>query len=525
MRLDDTDHPLLYEINTRVWVNELAQEVRRRRFTLADVPDRALGDIARLNFDLVWLMGVWQCGEVGQRIARLHPSLEAEYRRTLPDLKPEDVIGSPYAVQGYQVSRRLGGPTALAKLRRRLAKKGIGLILDFVPNHTARDHPWVFSHPEFYVHGDEEALRREPENYFSTATAKGTRILAHGRDPYFPGWSDTAQVNYRHPGLRAAMIDTLLSLAAQCDGVRCDMAMLDLTEIFARTWGERARPADGAVPVEGEFWAEAIDALRRRYPGFLFLGEAYWGLEGELQALGFDYTYDKGLYDQFVHAGADQVRDHLCNNIEFQLRSVRFLENHDEPRAAQVFSPEKHRAAALVCYTLPGMRFFHEGQLDGRKTRVPVQLGRRPREPQDKQIRRFYGKLLEELGHPTLRRGRWRALEPRPAWEGSQTWQPFVIYRWEHDRYGVRLVVANLSDQQAQCYVTLDLNHLRRRQVLLRDLLSDARYQREGDTLCEQGLYLDLAPYQTHLFALESLEARTEARSRPSAQQGRASRH
>lgn len=524
MRLEETDHPLLYEINTRVWVKEQAQQKRRKSSSLADVPDPALDEIGRLNFDLVWLMGVWQCGEVGETIARLHPNLEAEYRKTLPDLTPADVIGSPYAIQDYRVSRRLGGPAALAKLRRRLAQKEMGLMLDFVPNHTARDHPWVFSHPEFYVHGDEEALRREPQNFFSTATSKGARILAHGRDPYFPGWSDTAQVNYQHPGLRAAMIETLLGIADQCDGVRCDMAMLDLKEIFARTWGKRAAPADGAAVAEGEFWAEAIDAVRRRHPGFLFMAEAYWGLEGELQALGFDYTYDKGLYDQLVHGGAGGVREQLRNNLDIQLRSVRFLENHDEPRAAQVFFPEKHRAAALVCYTLPGMRFFHEGQLDGRKVRVPVQLGRRPREAQDRQVRNFYERLLHELGSPILRLGRWRALEPRPAWEGSQSWQQFVIHRWEGDRRGSRLAVANLGAEPGQCYVTLDLTHLRRRQVLLRDLLSPARYERDGDELREQGLYLDMAPYQAHLFAIEPPEAPQAIKTPSPRKRGRGSR-
>ena len=524
MRLEETDHPLLYEINTRVWVKELAQQSRRRTSTLADVPDSALDEIARLNFDLVWLMGVWQCGEVGEAIARLHPNLEAEYRQTLPDLTPQDVIGSPYAVQDYRVSRRLGGPAALGKLRRRLAQRGIGLILDFVPNHTARDHPWVFSHPEFYVHGDEEALRREPQNFFSTATSKGTRILAHGRDPYFPGWSDTAQVNYQHPGLRAAMIETLLEIAGQCDGVRCDMAMLDLNEIFARTWGQRATPADGAAVAEGEFWPAAIDAVRRRYPGLIFMAEAYWGLEGELQALGFDYTYDKGLYDQLVHGDAGAVRDHLRNNLDFQVRSVRFLENHDEPRAAQLFSLEKHRAAALVCSTLPGMRFLHEGQVDGRKVRVPVQLGRRPREPQDKQIRSFYERLLDQLGSPILRRGRWKALEPRPGWEGNESWQQFVIHRWEGDRRGSCLAVANLGGQQAQCYVTLDLSNLRRRKVLLRDLLSEARYERDADSLSEPGLYLDMAPYQVHLFAIGPQEPAQPQKPQPSRRQGRGSR-
>lgn len=502
MRIEQTDHPLLYEINTRLWVRELAGRRKGDGATLADVPESALEEIAGLHFDLVWLMGVWQTGEAGLRLARQLPQLEAEYRQTLADLKPEDIIGSPYAVGDYKASPLLGGREGLAGFRRRLAQRGLGLILDFVPNHTARDHPWVRAHPEFYVPGTQELLEREPQNFFATQTGRGARILAHGRDPYFPGWSDTAQLNYQHPGVRAAMQKTLLEIADQCDGVRCDMAMLVLNHVFARTWGEMARPAEGPA-AEGEFWADAIDAVRRRHPGFLFIAEAYWGLEEELQALGFDYTYDKVLYDRLVHEGAATVRERLQAGAEFQIRSVRFLENHDEPRAAQVFAPDRHQAAALVCYTAPGMRFFHEGQLDGRKVKVPVQLGRRPREPEDRRLRGFYEKLLAALGDPVLRRGRWRALEAKPAWEGSSTWEQFLIQRWEGGRLGSRLAVANLGPQQGQCYVELDLAQLCARRVILRDLLSSALYQRDGDSLKAPGLYLDMAPYQVHLFALE----------------------
>ena len=492
-------HPLLYEINTRVWAREVAPERAGRAATLAQVPDRGLDELADLGFELVWLMGVWQGGEAGQLLARQHAELQAEYRRVLPDLSPDDVLGSPYAVQDYRVSRSLGGPAALAGLRRQLAKRGLGLILDFVPNHTARDHDWVFSHPEYYVAGSPELLAREPHNYFAVATPQGRKILAHGRDPYFPGWTDTAQLNYRHSDLRDALVKTLLGIAAQCDGVRCDMAMLVLNDVFQRTWGEVA-PAQGGPAAAGEFWAEAIDAVRRRYPDFLFVAEAYWGLEGELQALGFDYTYDKGLYDHLIHAGAGAVREHLRGDAEVLGRGAHFLENHDEPRAAHLFAPDKHRAAAVIAYATPGMRFFHDGQLEGRKVKLSVQLGRRPAEKPDRELRKFYEKLLGALQDAVVRRGRWRLLEARPAWEGSSTAEQFVIQRWEGGRQGSRLAVVNFGDQQGQCYVPLDLPGLRGRRVLLRDLFSEARYERDGDSLRSPGLYLDLAPYQFHWF-------------------------
>ncbi len=504
LRIHETENPLLYEINTRVWLGELppaGRKAARGGSTLGQVPAAAVNEIAGLGFDLVWMMGVWQTGPVGERLAREFLERHPERTRGLADFKPEDVVSSPYAVQDYKVADALGGPKALASLRSALAKKGIGLILDFVPNHTARDHAWVRAHPEYYVQGSEEHQESNPADYFVAETVRGKRLLAHGRDPHFPPWGDTAQLNYRHPGARAALIKTLLEIAEQCDGVRCDMAMLVLEEIFSRTWGDRAQPADGPA-AQGEFWAEAMDAVRARHPSFLFLAEAYWGLEGRLQELGFDFTYDKTLYDRLRHQGAGPVHGHLCADPDFQARSARFLENHDEPRAADAFPLDNHRAAALVTCTLPGMRFFHEGQLEGRRFHLPVQLRRRPKEEPQPEVRDFYRALLRELTQPALREGRWKLLHPRPAWEANPTWQRVLAHRWEH-RGGSRIVAVNYGDAQAQCYVPLHLDGIAGRSMRLHDLFNGDVFDRAGDELLNPGLYLDLAPFQIHLFALE----------------------
>ena len=220
------------------------------------------------------------------------------YAEALPGFTEDDVCGSPFAIGAYTVHKDFGGDAALARLRERFRGRGLRLLLDFAPNHTALDHSWVQSHPEYYVHGSDEDLSREPHNYKRMQTGRGPAVLAHGRDPYFPGWPDTLQLNYRHSGLRQAMIAELRGIADRCDGVRCDMAMLLLPEVIARTWGGRSRPADGADPVDAPFWPEAIAAVRARRPDFLFLAEVYWDLEWELQQQGFDYTYDKRLYDR-----------------------------------------------------------------------------------------------------------------------------------------------------------------------------------------------------------------------------------
>ena len=161
----------------------------------------------------------------------LCPDIVASYARAL---------GSMFALVG--VRRRAEEQRyALARLRQRLARRGLRLLLDFVPNHIAPDHPWVEQHPEFLISSTESDLAREPKNYTRLRTGRGQSIFAYGRDPYFPGWPDTLQLNYRHPALRQAMLEELSRVAERCDGVRCDLAMLIQPDSFRRTWGERAR--------------------------------------------------------------------------------------------------------------------------------------------------------------------------------------------------------------------------------------------------------------------------------------------
>src|SRR5262249_54920202 len=150
----------------------------------------------------------------------------------------------------------------------------------------------------------------------------------------------------RHGGLRQAMGMELLAAAEQCDGLRCDMAMLVLPDVFQRTWGDLSKPADGTPPVDLAFWPEAIARVRMVRPDFLFMAEVYWDLEWVLQQQGFDYTYDKRLYDRLHARDAESVRKHLWADMDFQRKSVRFLEKHDEPRAAGAFPPHIHKTAA-----------------------------------------------------------------------------------------------------------------------------------------------------------------------------------
>jgi hypothetical protein len=486
-------HPVIYEINTWVWLNELSRRYNRP-LTLSTVPPEEWDFLSSTGVDAIWFMGVWERSPIGIQVALNNGGLMSEFRQVLPDLRPQDIVGSPYCVRRYVVDDHLGGSAELAIARKELAQRGIRLILDFVPNHVAPDHPWVFEHPEYFIRGDAGDLQRDPSSFFEA----GGKVFACGKDPYFPAWPDVVQLNAFHQGLRKAIIETVGNIADQCDGVRCDMAMLMLNDVFARTWGHRA----GARPTE-DYWTTLIPAVRARRPEFLFLAEAYWDLEWELQRQGFDFCYDKRLYDRLEHENAESVRLHLCADVAYQKKLVRFIENHDEPRAASIFSPEKERAAAIATSTLQGAKLFHEGQFEGRKVKVPVFLGRRPEEPVSPDLRTFYDKLLKAIHTPAFREGEWRLCD-RSGWPDNQSCRNILTWCWVKDdeRY---LIIINFRQEAAQAFVHLPWDELRGRPWRLNDVLSGEIYDRSGDEMRDSGLYVDLGPWRCHCFRLDPL--------------------
>lgn len=485
--------PLVYEVNTWVWLAELAGG-HGAPLSLAEVPARAWDELAATGADAVWLMGVWERSPAGLAIALADEPLMTDLRRALPGMGPADVVGSPYCVRRYEADERLGGRAGLAAARAALAARGLGLLLDFVPNHVAPDHPWATEHPAFFIQGDAADLERAPTEFLRV----GRAVLARGRDPYFAPWGDVVQLNAFDHGLRAAASATLLDLAAQCDGVRCDMAMLVMNDIFAQTWGERAGP-----PPATEYWAEVMAPVRAAHPSFVWVAEAYWDREWALQQLGFDYCYDKRLYDRLAHEGAASVRGHLHADPDYQRRLVRFIENHDEPRAATVFG-ERQRAAAVAVLTQAGMRLIHEGQLEGRRVRVPVFLGRRPAEPPDAEIAAFYRQLLAALRLPPLREGEWRRCDVS-GWEDNRSAEQLIAWGWAAPTTWAAIVV-NYSGAPAQGRIALPWPELAGRRWQLADALNDLLLTHPGDSLQAEGLFVDVPAWGAHILVATPTE-------------------
>jgi hypothetical protein len=490
-------YPSLYQINTRVWLTEISRKLGRPA-TLDDLPDDELDRFAATGFDWIWLLSVWQTGPAAQNVSRTNPEWRREFEETLPDLSDDDIPGSGFAVTSYTVHPALGGDAALARLRERLRARGLRLMLDFVPNHMGLGHPWVEDHPEYFVGGSELDLAHAPQNYIWVKRRKGDVLLAHGRDPYFPGWPDTLQLNYGNAATQEALIAVLEKISGQCDGLRCDMAMLVLPEVFERTWGIRAEP----------FWPKATERVRRKVPGFLFMAEVYWDMEWTLQQQGFDYAYDKRLYDRLRDRQARPVREHLHAGLDYQDKLARFLENHDEPRAAATFPTAIHETAAVITYLSPGLRFFHQGQFEGRKKRISPHLGRAPEEAVDAPIRAFYDRLLTILRQPVMREGQWRLLECAPAWDGNWTNDSFVAFAWEKAGADRHVVAVNYASHQSQCRLRLPFGDLAGHSWRLEDQLSSASYEREGSDMNSHGLFVDLGPWQACVFRLTGIDHR-----------------
>ena len=484
------DQPVILEINTWVWLNERAR-TSGRATQLGNLTDEDWDSVLLPGMDAVWLMGVWARSPAGSVIARTETGVRRELEDALPDLTDEDVVGSPYSVRAYTVDPRLGGNEGLAAARAQLAARGIRLLVDFVPNHVARDHAWVSARPEYLIQASADQLAREPTHYIPV----GGNIVALGRDPYFPPWTDVVQLNAFAAPLRQATADTLAAIAQQADGVRCDMAMLLLNDVFARTWGELAGP----VP-DSDFWPDIIASVKAANPGFLFIAEAYWDLEPQLLDQGFDYCYDKRLYDRLVDRDAAGLRTHLTAAASYQERMVRFLENHDEPRSAQRLPDEYLAAAAVAVVTLPGAVLLYEGQAEARHERPPVQLGRRPVETPDAQVQQLYRSLLSSIRDTQLRTGCWTLLDIEPAAPDAAV-DGLLAWAWE--RSGSRwVVVLNLAGQPRTGRVRLPWSDLEGRQLTFAEVLETRRYEHDGSEVAAQGLYVHLAGGEHHFLSL-----------------------
>ena len=482
-------HPHLYQINACVWLDRLSSKLGRS-IRLADVPDSEWDAIAQMGFNIVWLMGVWQRSPISRKLDQQTQSQHAAYAAALPNWTPEDIIGSPYSVKQYEPDPRIGAWSDIDLARNKLRERKMALFLDFVGNHTALDHPWTREHPEYYIQVSQTDFEKDPSSYCKIDSAKGPLYLALGKDPYFPAWDDVVQLNHFSPEMRASQLAELKKIASHCDGVRCDMAMLELNEIFEKIW----RPRIGNIkPPDTEFWT----AARAAVPDLILLAEAYWGTETRLIELGLDFVYDKGLYDSVREGKLGDVHSRISQPAERQSHLARFLENHDEPRFAEVFGNDRFPAPATIMGTLPGMRFYQQGEELGIKLRTPIELRRIADQSIDPARKQFFARLLAATQDGAFHEGQWRALSVTR--DNEPTEDNLFAYEWRSAN-SWKLVVANLSSAPAQGRLHFEGLIDTKSAYNFNDQLDGAQYLRQGAEIAQQGLFIRRDAFQAHLF-------------------------
>ena len=487
-------NPKLYEINTRVWIKQFEKGT-----TLSKIPPSVFDNLSEIGIDILWPLGIWQTSPRLIEQCCFSPELTFAYSKSLKDWKKEDVIGSPFAIDDYDVNPVLGNLEELKALHDTLNKKGIKLILDFVPNHFSAASRLIKTNPGIFLPADDELFVKDPYTFFKTYDCNN-RVFCHGRDPLFPAWTDTIQVNYFSPEAREFMINRLLMLTEVCDGVRCDMAMLQLNNVFQNTWIGVLSRCNLGKPGE-EFWKIAIESVKHKRPDFIFVAEAYWNLEWELQQLGFDFTYDKKLTDRLSSGKIQSVKGHLNADKEFQNKSVRFLENHDESRAIIKLGRKQSLAAAVLISTIRGMKLYYDGQFEGKKIKLPVQLGREPEEKVSEPVKEFYLKLLSITKSEIFRSGECKMLEPSPAAPDNYSCENLLAWQWKLGNES-RLVIINYSEVISQCRLKFDASKSWG-EIKLTDLLNNIKYTRSVDEISTIGLFVELENFHCHVFSFE----------------------
>lgn len=485
-------NPKLLEINIRLLVRRFDGEGKKAM--LADIPSSYWKNLAERGIEIIWLMGIWQTTDILIDRCCFDENLIQSYNRTLKDWQRKDVVGSPYAIDQYEINRELGTKKDLLELKKTLNELNIRLLLDFVPNHFSAETKLLKTHPDIFLETTEEVLSSDRHTFYRPIQ-QPHHIYAHGRDPFFPAWTDTIQLNYFNFKTRQFLITTLLGITELCDGVRCDMAMLTLNNVFGNTWRGVINESLHPKPHD-EFWQSAIAEVKKHHPDFLFLAEAYWNLEWDLQQLGFDFTYDKKLLDRLKDGTPKNIRDHLRADMLFQLKSARFLENHDEERVIHSLSKEKSLAAAVIISTIPGMRFFFDGQTEGKKIKLPTQLGREPKESIGKTVSIFYDKLFHLLKNEIFSLGEWELKEALPGWEKDRTYENLLTWLWTYNSNRC-LVVINYANVPSQGRIKIHTDGSEEL-LVFNDLWGGEEYLRSANEVLYFGLFVELNPYQVH---------------------------
>jgi glycosidase len=558
--------------NVHVWLGQLSERHQRPIATLDAIPDVELDRLASWGVTGLWLIGLWERSRASARIKRM--------------MGDADAVASAYSLEDYRVADVLGGGAAFAELKARAWRRGIRMATDMVPNHVGIDSRWVIEHPDWFI-----SLDRPPfpsysfggtdlcddgrvgifieDHYWDRSDAAvvfrrrdhwtgDERFIYHGNDGTGMPWNDTAQLDYRKPEVREAVIQTILHVARQSPVIRFDAAMTLTKRHFHRLWfpepgtggdipsraghGMTRAEFDAAMPEE--FWREVVDRVAAEAPDTLLLAEAFWLLEGYfVRTLGMHRVYNSAFMNMLRDERNADYRHLIRSTLEFDprilKRYVNFMSNPDERTALDQFGKDgKYFGVATLMATLPGLPMFGHGQVEGLAEKYGMEFyrARWSEQPDEWLVRRHERQLF-----PLLRRRRAFAevehfqLYDLHCEDGSVDENVFAYSNGSgadcslvlfHNRFAETSgwVRHSCAVQTSPGGSTDTLRHTTLAEALelpagddwyavLADAASGLEFLRSCRLLHERGLYVELAAYELHAFTdIRSVADRADRR-------------
>lgn len=510
-------------VNTRVFLDELSEKYNKP-ITIGTIPESEWQELFK-DHTSFWFMGIYKESQAGQDFCQKNPycirDVEYEIER---QVNPEKDIGaSSFSIPEYTINLKIapGGWSEWDKMVDYLHQHNKKVFTDFVPNHVALDHSWATEHPDYFIQGTEEQFQKTPSLYYNVVDKDNNlHHIAHGKDPNYPQWDDTLQLNYANPDLQAAMIEVLIGnengLINHCDGLRCDMAMLLNSDTFIRTWGDKY--FGGHLPgseisyiKNNEFWPKVIAEVKARVrelgrDDFTFIAEAYW----DIDKLGknFDGIYYKELYDSLqvqnndgnsISINHDNIRELLSlatkdrdgNNLNFKWNT--FIENHDEQRAVKKFGEKASKAAAVISAFGPFTFLMNQNQEKGYRYRIPAQFRHHLSETTNLSIKNFYDQILKLRNSRLCQKGEWSVVWPNPKMDSRII---TVKYTLEDQTL---YITTNYCDQTSYGNLT-QINHYDNAKVAS---LTDNKVIENFDQDRSNGLFIKLNPWESQIIFVD----------------------
>jgi len=546
--------------NTYVWLDQLSRKYERPIGHLDEIPDQELDALARWGFTGLWLIGLWERSPASRKVKQLCGNPEA--------------VASAYSVYDYQIAADLGGEAAYNNLRERAWQRGIRMASDMVPNHVGTYSRWLIEHPDWFISldhspfpsysfngpdlSDDERVGVYLEDHYydrSDAAVAFKRVdhltgsekyIYHGNDGTSMPWNDTAQLNYLHPEVREAVIQTILHVARLSPIVRFDAAMTLTKHHFQRLWfpepgtggaiptraeqGMTKAAFNAAMPVE--FWREVVDRVAAEAPGTLLLAEAFWLLEGFfVRTLGMHRVYNSAFMNMLRDEENAEYRSVMKNTLEFDpeilKRFVSFMNNPDEETTvAQFGKGDKYFGICTMLATLPGLPMFGHGQIEGFAEKYGMEYQRAywDEQPDEHLMARHEREIFPLLHHRYLfAEVEDFALYDFSSAEGSVNEDVFAYSNRSEDQRA--LVVYHNRFATAQGWIRNSVPYSIRAgdngdRVLIqttlgeglglrqdegtyyafRDSITGLEYIRNGQELCDKGLFVTLDAYKCHVF-------------------------